>query len=91
MEVGSAANATRDELRLLPPPGDGLDSFGVEVNPPVLPTLLFEGVSFPEDPIKLLSVQVTRTSPPSCSTAAAAAWNMQPPNDVTDKDGSTSS
>lgn len=60
MEVGSAVNATQDELRLLPLPGDGPDNLGVGANAPVLPTLLFEGVNFPEDPIKLLSVQVTR-------------------------------
>lgn len=65
MEAVSAVNATQDELRLLPPPDDDLDNLGyhdynqrVGANPPVLPTLVSEGVNFPEDPIKLLSVQV---------------------------------
>lgn len=65
MEAVSAANATQDVLRLLPPPDDDPGNLGYHdydpnagANPPALPTLLFEGVNFPEDPIKLLSVQV---------------------------------
>ncbi|XP_070785547.1 neuropeptide Y receptor Y2, like [Enoplosus armatus] len=61
MEAGSAVNTTQDEL--LPRPGDDNPSYhdydpNGGANPPALPTLLFEGVNFPEDPIKLLSVQV---------------------------------
>ncbi|XP_071316005.1 neuropeptide Y receptor Y2, like [Trachinotus anak] len=65
MEAISAANDTQDQLRLLPPPDD--DPGNLSYNdydpngggvPPALPTLVFEGVNFPEDPIRLLSVQV---------------------------------
>ncbi|XP_022622375.1 neuropeptide Y receptor type 2-like [Seriola dumerili] len=62
MEAVSAANDTQDQLRLLPPPGDDLSYHDYDPNggavPPALPTLVFEGVNFPEDPIRLLSVQV---------------------------------
>ncbi|XP_068164214.1 neuropeptide Y receptor Y2, like [Antennarius striatus] len=65
MEAISAVNATQDELRLLLPPDDELGNLAYHdydpdgrANQPVLPTLLFEGVNFQEDPIKLLSVQV---------------------------------
>ncbi|XP_053199655.1 neuropeptide Y receptor Y2, like [Scomber japonicus] len=59
--VSTASNATEDEFRLLPLPDN--DSGYHDYNaggaaPPALPTLVFEGVNFPEDPIKLLSVQV---------------------------------
>ncbi|XP_035531040.1 neuropeptide Y receptor Y2, like [Morone saxatilis] len=64
MEAVSAVNGTQDELRFLPPPDDDLGNLGYHdynpsaaANPPALPTV-FEGVNFPEDPIKLLSVQV---------------------------------
>uniref|UniRef100_A0A672YL34 Neuropeptide Y receptor type 2 n=1 Tax=Sphaeramia orbicularis TaxID=375764 RepID=A0A672YL34_9TELE len=65
MDALNAANATQDELRLLPPPDDDpanlvyqdYDS-GAGAVPPALPTVVFEGVNFPEDSIKLLSVQV---------------------------------
>ncbi|KAM6894346.1 neuropeptide Y receptor Y2, like [Lycodopsis pacificus] len=50
MEAFSAANATPDVYRDYGPDG------GAE--PPPLPTLVFEGVNFQEDPITLLSVQV---------------------------------
>ncbi|XP_042257736.1 neuropeptide Y receptor Y2, like [Thunnus maccoyii] len=61
MEVVSTANATQDELRLLPDDDNlGYHDYnsGAGAAPPALPTLVFEGVNFPEDPIKLLSVQV---------------------------------
>ncbi|KAI3375879.1 hypothetical protein L3Q82_003754 [Scortum barcoo] len=62
MEAVSAVNATQDELRLPDPPDDdpGYHDYdpNAVANPPVLPTLVFEGMNFPEDPIKLLSVQV---------------------------------
>lgn len=69
MEPVSAANATQDELRLLPPPDDDPGNFGyhdygqntVGGLAPALPTQGFEGVNFQEDPIKLLSVQVEET------------------------------
>lgn len=63
MDAVSAVNATQDELRLLDPTDDDPGNLGYHdydpntvANPPALPT--FEGVNFPEDPIKLLSVQV---------------------------------
>lgn len=63
MEVISTANATQDGLRFLPPPDNDSGNLGYHdssagAEPPALPTLVFEGVNFPEDPIKLLSVQV---------------------------------
>ncbi len=65
MEAVSVVNPTPDELRLLPPPDDDPSNLsshdydpGAGSGPPALPTLLFEGVNFPEDPIQLLSVQV---------------------------------
>ncbi|XP_068611964.1 neuropeptide Y receptor Y2, like [Brachionichthys hirsutus] len=65
METISAVNATQDELRLLLPPDNELGNLvyqdydpDASAKQPVLPTLLFEGVTFQEDPIKLLSVQV---------------------------------
>ncbi|XP_042337304.1 kiSS-1 receptor-like, partial [Plectropomus leopardus] len=66
MEAVSAVNATQDELRLLPLPDDDPGNLGYHdydpnasgANSPALPPLVFEGVDFPEDPIKLLSVQV---------------------------------
>ncbi|XP_018518760.1 neuropeptide Y receptor Y2, like [Lates calcarifer] len=61
MEAVSAANDTQD----LPLPDDDPGSLSYHdydpnggAMPPALPTLVFEGVNFPEDPIKLLSVQV---------------------------------
>eukprot|EP00064_Thunnus_orientalis_P020128 superscaffoldBa00005375_g20260 len=60
MEAVSTANATQDELRLLPDDDNlGYHDYnsGAGAAPPALPTLVFEGVNFPEDPIKLLSVQ----------------------------------
>ncbi|KAM4537341.1 neuropeptide Y receptor Y2, like [Odontesthes bonariensis] len=62
MEDVSAANSTQDELRLLPlPDSDNLlyHDYGPNVSTPTsaIPTGL-EGVNFPEDPIRLLSVQV---------------------------------
>lgn len=61
MEAVGAANTTQAELRLLATPDDEPDSldyrdYGQNADAP-LPTG-FEGVSFPEDPIRLLSVQV---------------------------------
>ncbi|GLD68584.1 neuropeptide Y receptor type 2-like protein, partial [Lates japonicus] len=60
MEAVSVANDTQD----LPLPDDDPGSLGYHdydpnggAMPPALPTLVFEGVNFPEDPIKLLSVQ----------------------------------
>ncbi|XP_069580711.1 neuropeptide Y receptor type 2-like [Brachyistius frenatus] len=65
MEAVSAVNATPDVLRLPPPPGDDPDNPGYHdygrnsgAAPPALPTLVFRGGNFPEDPIKMLSVQV---------------------------------
>ncbi|XP_047443256.1 neuropeptide Y receptor Y2, like [Mugil cephalus] len=59
MDDLSAVNATQDELGLLPLPDDDPSSInGGAPVPPVLPTGLFEGVNFPEDPIRLPSVQV---------------------------------
>ncbi|XP_019951007.1 neuropeptide Y receptor Y2, like [Paralichthys olivaceus] len=65
MEAVSVANDTQDELRFLPTSDDDPGHVGyrdydpdASAVPPVLPTLLFEGVNFPEDPIRLLSVQV---------------------------------
>ncbi|XP_049922358.1 neuropeptide Y receptor Y2, like [Epinephelus moara] len=49
-------NTTQDKL-LLPPLPD-YDLNAGSANPPALPPLVLEGVNFPEDPIKLLSVQV---------------------------------
>ncbi|XP_038588840.1 neuropeptide Y receptor Y2, like [Micropterus salmoides] len=64
MEAVGAVNGTQDDLRLRPLPDDdpgNLDyhDYGPNAgaNPPAFPTV-FEGVNFPEDPIKLLSVQV---------------------------------
>ncbi|XP_029283128.1 neuropeptide Y receptor Y2, like [Cottoperca gobio] len=62
MEAVSAVNATQPT----PPPDDDPGNFGYHdyypnassAIPPAVPTLLFEGVNFPEDPIRLLSVQV---------------------------------
>ncbi|CAK6974713.1 neuropeptide Y receptor Y2%2C like [Scomber scombrus] len=56
-----ASNATQDELRLLPLPDNNSGYHDYDAGsaaPPAIPTLLLEGVNFPEDPIKLLSVQV---------------------------------
>ncbi len=65
MDTLSAINATQDELRLLTPPDVDPGNLAYHdydpnavANPPALPTSVFEGVNFPEDPIKLLSVQV---------------------------------
>ncbi|XP_029382538.1 neuropeptide Y receptor Y2, like [Echeneis naucrates] len=61
MEAVSAANDTQDQLHLLPSPGDlAYPDYHPNAGaaPPVLPTLVFEGVNFLEDPIRLLSVQV---------------------------------
>ncbi|XP_074518501.1 neuropeptide Y receptor Y2, like [Halichoeres trimaculatus] len=62
MEAISALNATQDDF--LPDDDDprklvfnDYDQTG-RVSPPALPPLVFEGVNFPEDSIKLLSVQV---------------------------------
>nr|XP_046236103.1 neuropeptide Y receptor Y2, like [Scatophagus argus]XP_046236104.1 neuropeptide Y receptor Y2, like [Scatophagus argus]XP_046236105.1 neuropeptide Y receptor Y2, like [Scatophagus argus]XP_046236106.1 neuropeptide Y receptor Y2, like [Scatophagus argus] len=66
MEAVSAVNVTQDDLRLLPPPHVNPGNFSYHdydpsagADPTVSPTLVLgEGVTFPEDPIKLLSVQV---------------------------------
>lgn len=65
MAAISSVNATQDELRLLLPPGDALGNIAYHdydpssgAKQPVLPTSEFEGVNIPEDPIRLLSVQV---------------------------------
>ncbi|KAM9836736.1 neuropeptide Y receptor Y2, like [Aulostomus maculatus] len=58
MDVVSTANTTEDKLRLLPENNPGDYDSGGGAGPPALPTLVFKGVNFPEDPIKLLSVQV---------------------------------
>ncbi|KAF1380917.1 hypothetical protein PFLUV_G00169040 [Perca fluviatilis] len=52
MEAVSAVNATPDD------PGFPYYDPTTGADPPELPTLVFEGVNFPEDTIKLLSVQV---------------------------------
>ncbi|XP_040887635.1 neuropeptide Y receptor Y2, like [Toxotes jaculatrix] len=55
MEAVTAANDTQDELRLLPPPDDDPGNLGYhdyDPNAGAVP------VNFPEDPIRLLSVQV---------------------------------
>ncbi|XP_078132335.1 neuropeptide Y receptor Y2, like [Sander vitreus] len=52
MEAISAVNATPDD------PGYANYDPTTGADPPELPTLVFEGVNFPEDTIKLLSVQV---------------------------------
>uniref|UniRef100_A0A8C7XVZ0 Neuropeptide Y receptor type 2 n=1 Tax=Oryzias sinensis TaxID=183150 RepID=A0A8C7XVZ0_9TELE len=59
MEAVGAANTTQAGLRLLATPDDGPNHLDYRDYAPVpaLPTG-FEGVSFPEDPIRLLSVQV---------------------------------
>ncbi|MEQ2174741.1 hypothetical protein GOODEAATRI_011021 [Goodea atripinnis] len=63
MEAFGEVNATQEELRFLPPPDSDPNNLGyhdyspnIGIPPPVLPTG-FEGVNFPEDPIRLLSVQ----------------------------------
>ncbi|XP_036969101.1 neuropeptide Y receptor Y2, like [Acanthopagrus latus] len=62
MDAVIAGNATEDLVPL--PDGDPGNlayqdyDLRASANPPALPTLLFEGVNFPEDPIRLLSVQV---------------------------------
>ncbi|XP_051800440.1 neuropeptide Y receptor Y2, like [Acanthochromis polyacanthus] len=56
MEAFSAINATQEVLHL-PPPDDRYDPNAGPITPD-LPTPVFEGVNFPEDPIRLLSVQV---------------------------------
>lgn len=59
MEAVGAANTTQAGLRLLATPDDGPSHLDYRDYAPLpaLPTG-FEGVSFPEDPIRLLSVQV---------------------------------
>lgn len=61
MEAVIAVNSTQDEL----PPNDDLGNVSFldydpnnSATPSALPTLAFEGVNFPEDPIRLPSVQV---------------------------------
>lgn len=51
MDAVSAANGSQEELRLLLPEDDDYEK-NAGAN------LLFEGLNFPEDPIRLLSVQV---------------------------------
>lgn len=51
MDGAGAANGTQEELRLLLPPDDGYEEKAAT-------NLLFEDLNFPEDPIRLLSVQV---------------------------------
>lgn len=51
MDDIGAANGTQEELRLLSPPGDGYKEKAAT-------NLLFEDLNLPEDPIRLLSVQV---------------------------------
>lgn len=51
MDAVSAANGSQEELRLLLPEDDDYEK-NAGTN------LLFEGLNFPEDPIRLLSVQV---------------------------------
>lgn len=50
MDAVSTANGSQEELRLLLPEDDYEKNAGAN--------LLFEGLNFPEDPIRLLSVQV---------------------------------
>lgn len=62
MDAVSAGNAT-EELFPLPDGDPGNLAYQdydlrASANPPAVPTLVFEGVNFPEDPIRLLSVQV---------------------------------
>lgn len=68
MEAIGAANATQEELHFLPLPNNNPDNLGyhdyssnIGIPPPVLPTgfgVGGVGGVFPEDPIRLLSVQV---------------------------------
>ncbi|XP_035005404.1 neuropeptide Y receptor Y2, like [Hippoglossus stenolepis] len=65
MEAISVANDSLDELHFLPTSDDDLGNVGyrdydpdASAVPPVLPSLVSEAVNFPEDPIRLLSVQV---------------------------------
>lgn len=64
MEALGEVNATQEELHFLPPPDGDPNNLGYHDYPPnigILPPVLpagFEGVNFPEDPIRLLSVQV---------------------------------
>ncbi|XP_007568129.1 neuropeptide Y receptor Y2, like [Poecilia formosa] len=64
MEAFGEVNATQEELRFLPSPDSDPNNLGYHDYPPnigILPPVLpagFEGVNFPEDPIRLLSVQV---------------------------------
>lgn len=64
MEALDEVNSTRDKPRLPLPLDDGLNNPGYHDYEPgsamatVLPTVLFEGMNFPEDTIRLLSVQV---------------------------------
>lgn len=51
MDGPGAANGTQEELRLLPPPDDGFEE-------KVATNLVFDDLNLPEDPIRLLSVQV---------------------------------
>lgn len=51
MDGSGTANGTQEELRLLPPPDDGYEE-------KVATNLLFDDLNLPEDPIRLLSVQV---------------------------------
>ncbi|XP_060889642.1 neuropeptide Y receptor type 2-like [Labrus mixtus] len=56
-----ALNATRDDFLPDDDPGKLVYQDFEQIagaDPPALPTLVYEGVDFPEDPIKLLSVQV---------------------------------
>lgn len=68
MDAVIAGNATEDLVPL--PDGDPGNlayqdyDLRASANPPALPTLLFEGVNFPEDPIRLLSVQVEDSHSP---------------------------
>lgn len=64
MEALDEVNSTRDKPHLPLPLDDGLNNPGYHDYEPgsamatVLPTVLFEGMNFPEDTIRLLSVQV---------------------------------
>ncbi|KAF7646536.1 hypothetical protein LDENG_00185660 [Lucifuga dentata] len=65
MDATSSSNATSGELHLLSPSDHdsanlGYHDYGSSAGsaPSAPPTLVFERVNFPEDPIKLLSVQV---------------------------------
>lgn len=51
MDGPGAANGTQEELRLLPPPDNGYEEKAAT-------NLLFDDLNLPEDPIRLLSVQV---------------------------------